>query len=635
MSKIKCCFLAFALFLFSGYGLAADMSFDPIPDTEKSLYRFDLQKWFYSDEMARQRDVNDLARIKKEITALKSEVANDPERLLKAIELKQQMGIIADRLQAYGGLRYEVNTQDTAVNSEGEEAYSDFNANTKFVEAAVQGLDDTTLKGFKARNSGLLRYEFLLQNWRRDRSHTVPEGGEVVLNRLDSRLDPFANEYYNLMINRTPDAFVVTGAGTLNVTTRGDYAELLHVKDRDVRESAFRKRLEAFKAQQDLYAFALYQKAKTANAVSVIRDFPDAVDAALFPYDLNPETLDAVLKEFRDHSSLAIRFQKAERAYQQKLLTLKRAEPWDLDARSADMPEPRFAIRDASRAVTDALKIFGSDYAAELSQLLDPRNGRLDIVVGKNRNSGDSTWGAYGSSWLVYMQGYRGYVADVVTLAHESAHAVHHRLLYKAEVPWYYHDGPRYFTEGFAKVNELLILDHLSKTASNEADRLFYLRELTGKLASVNYMSMYWAAYATSFETEVYRSVKSEKVNKPDDIHEIWAEYGRLWMVDFDKFPDLKYTWANTHHFFDAPGYYKYLFAWVLAISVYERLQADPSYADKFVNVMKAGFTDEPANLLRTHLDFDLADRKSLKRIFLLVEKQVAEFEQQVQGYVK
>src|SRR5262249_13920832 len=154
----------------------------------------------------------------------------------------------------------------------------------------------------------------------------------------------------------------------------------------------------------------------------------------------------------------------------------------------------RFVIGDASRAVVEATKVFGSEYKAELEHLLDPRNGRLDIVAGSNRRAGDLTWGAYGASWVFFMQGYSGYLADVVTLAHESAHAVHFRLLHKAGVPWYYADGARYFTEGFAKVNELLILDYLSKTAKTEAEQLFYLRQLNSKLTSVKFAAMYWAA---------------------------------------------------------------------------------------------------------------------------------------------
>ena len=64
------------------------------------------------------------------------------------------------------------------------------------------------------------------------------------------------------------------------------------------------------------------------------------------------------------------------------------------------------------------------------------------------------------------------------------------------------------------------------KNAKTDADHLFYLRQLVSKLASVKFRAMYWDAYATSVETEVYRRVKSEAVRKPDDIHKIWEEFG-------------------------------------------------------------------------------------------------------------
>jgi oligoendopeptidase F len=229
------------------------------------------------------------------------------------------------------------------------------------------------------------------------------------------------------------------------------------------------------------------------------------------------------------------------------------------------------------------------------------------------------------------MNGYNGYLSDVIMLGHESAHVVHASLLYKANVPWIYSDGARYFTEGFAKVNELLVLDYLLKNSRNESDRLFFLRELNSKLASVKFASMFWAAYATSFEVEAYRRAREGTLNKPEELHEIWAELGRRWVLDFDKYPDLKYTWAGTHHFFDAPRYYSnYLFAWLLAVTLYERFQSDPTSIDKYIALMKSGFPSEPANLLQKHLGIDLSDPKTLDRAFSLVEKQLNEFERLV-----
>ncbi len=614
--------------------LGSDQPFIPIPEMEKPLYKFNFNKWFYADETARQKDLAELKELTAQIRDLKPEVSVKAKKLLAAVELKQRMGIIADRVQAYGGLRLAVNTQDPVAKreaQEGEDARDNFDADTAFIENTVQAFDDNTLKTFMTEEPGLARYEFLLRTWRRKRPHTAPEPVEVALNKLSSRLDPFRSPFYTLMRGRSPDAVLEVGARSLNVTNAEAYAEILRLDDRKLREVGFRKRMATYKAQGDLYAFALYEKARGANAVADIRDFPNALDAALFEYFLTPETVDTVLKGFRDHAGLAIRFQKAERAYQAKLLGLGSAEPWDLDARPLDAPEPRFVIGEASRAVRGAMRVFGTDYEAELDHLIDPQNGRLDIVAGANRKAGDFTWGAYGSSWFFYMHGYNGYLTDVVTFAHELAHPAHFRLLYKAGVPWYYGDGARYFTEGFAKVNELLILDHLSKTAKTKADKLFYLRQFNSKLASVKFAAMYWAAYATSFEVEVYRRLKSGQVQKPEDIHEIWAEFGRLWMQDFDRFPDLKYTWADTHHFFNSPRYYSnYLFAWVFALAVYERVQADPGTAKKFVDLMKAGFSNEPAVLLRTHLGVDLSDPQVLERMFTVVEKGLAEFEGQV-----
>ena len=609
----------------------ADTPFVPIPEDQKPLYHFDLKKWFYASEAARQKDVKELKDLKEQVTALKPGVAQNPAKLLEAIELKQQMGIIANRLRAYGGLQYAVNTKDTAAKDEGEAAEADFDATTRFVLIAVQDLEDITLKDFMARVPNLASYAFLLNKWRRDRPHTAPEAAETLLARLEPHLDPFTNDYYDRMLARTPDAMVTIGQRELNVMKAGAYAELLRLEDRKIRERAFLKRLAGSKNQADIYAFALFHKAQLANSVAEARHFDNAVDAALFEYYLKPKTVKVVLDAFRRHASLAIRFQKAERAYQSSLLQLNQVEPWDLEARPADMPEVRFVISDASASVIEATKVFGSKYHEELTKLHDPRNGRLDIVGDANRTNGDFTWGAYGPSWVFYMQGYGGYLTDVVTLAHESAHVVHNSLLYKAGVTWYYSDGARYFTEGFAKVNELLVLDQLAKAAKTQADRLFYMRELNSKLASVKFASMYWAAYATSFEMEVYRRVKSAELKTPDDIHGVWAEFGRLWMLDFDKFPDFQYTWIGTQHFFGSARYYSnYLFAWVLAVWVYERLQNVPDFGEKLVKLMEAGFTNEPAVLLRTHLGIDLADSSALERIFAMIEKRIAEFERQI-----
>ncbi|MER8400444.1 M3 family metallopeptidase [Mesorhizobium sp. M1348] len=609
--------------------------FMPIPEDKKPLYRFDLNKWFYIDEVARQRDFRTLQQLEGQMAALNPDVGKDPAKLLCAIELKERMAIIASRLRAYGFLRYAVDTADTVAKSEGDAAWSNFNATTQYVSLAVQSLDEGKLKDFTAREPDLARYAFLLEDWRRAGPHTCPEAAENLLARIEPVLDPFEKNFYDLMLARTPEATLLVGPREFSVMNPGDYSELMRLEDRAIRESAFHRRLAGFKTQGDIYSFALLQKIKLSNEVASARGFDDSAEAALFEYYLTPEMLDTVLTAFREKANLTIRFQVAERAYQEQLLQLGKAELWDLEARPTSVPEPRFTIGDASQSIIEATRIFGPKYRAEMEELHNPHNGRMDLVAGENRTNGDFTYGSYGPSWLFYMQGYTGYLLDVVTLAHESAHAIHFRLLYKAGVSWYYGDGARYFTEGFAKVNELLILDKLANTAKTRPERLYYLRELNSKMSSVKFASMYWAAYATSFETEVYRRAKNGAIEGANDIHEVWAEFGQLWMLDAEKFPDLKYGWAGTHHFFDASRYYSnYLFAWILAVSIYQRLQEDPGFATKVVELMEAGFSDKPAAMLRSKLGIDLTDKSALERLFVVVETRLAEFEQEIRANV-
>src|SRR5205085_10187386 len=116
---------------------------------------------------------------------------------------------------------------------------------------------------------------------------------------------------------------------------------------------------------------------------------------------------------------------------------------------------------------------------------------------------------SYGPGWVFFMRGYDGQTNQVVTLAHEAAHAVHYRLLFNSGVPYSYGDGAGYFVEGCAKINELLVLDTLAKQAKNDAERLFYARQSASKLASIRFTSMYWSAFATSLESEVVHQIAS------------------------------------------------------------------------------------------------------------------------------
>jgi len=615
---------------------AEDSDFFAIPESQKALYRFDFKKWFYADDAARQQDIADAEKLIATLQGVKSKVGADPHALLEAIVVSEQLWTLADKVWAYGSLRAATDTTNTLFATEareGDDIAGKVGNETTFIVSAVIAIPQQTRDMFIAQEPGLKKYEYFLAKSRKSAAHRAGNDVEAALVDLEPQLDPFQRPFRNLLIKRSPNATIKVGEIELKVTDANEYSQLLRDSDRTVREKAFEARIATYRAQGDLFSYALFEKTRSANKVAGIRNFADAAEEAYDGLELNDDIVGRVLKAFRDNASLAIRFQTAEKEYQRKILGLQSAAPWDVDASPQFLHPPLHTISDASKAVLTATSIFGDEYRTEMEHLLDPKNGRMDVVPAPNRQDGDFTAGSHGPNWMFFMHGYDGQTNQVVTLAHEAAHAVHYRLLNRSGVPYYYGDGARYFVEGCAKVNELLILDTLAKQANNDVERLYYQRQIASKLASVRFTSMFWSAFATSFEREIVRRIKGGQITSADQIHDVWGEFGRLWSIDFDGHPDLKYTWPDTHHFFTSSRKYaQYLFAWVVALSFYEKAQSDPIAGEHFTALMKRGFSDEVAVLLRDEIGISFDDPAVIERMFKVVEVRVSNFEKAASG---
>ncbi len=160
-TQIICCLILAQMVLRTCvYGQAEP--FVAIPPNAKTLYRFNFEKLFYQDEQARQKDLTEYRHLNDQLNAIRSTATSSADKLLEALQLHQKLGIVAERLWVYGGLRYSVNTNDTAVQEEGQKIQDDFDATTALLKIQVQALSDNHIQTFTAGNPGLGPYRFLL-----------------------------------------------------------------------------------------------------------------------------------------------------------------------------------------------------------------------------------------------------------------------------------------------------------------------------------------------------------------------------------------------------------------------------------------------------------------------------------------
>lgn len=353
-----------------------------------------------------------------------------------------------------------------------------------------------------------------------------------------------------------------------------------------------RKSPDSFAAQQDAYGALLISIAAARNGVARLRGFRGAPEASYFDKSLSPASVEATLVAVRDSTAYG-RYRSV----------------------AALAPKPGFSP--APRSVAEAIPIIlaaeapmGKEYAGAFAALLDPENHRLEICMAAQCDATGFSLGFSGIDSAVYYGGYDGTVNAVRAVAHESGHAAHRHFMSKNQLIAAYNQGPSFLFESFAIFNELLLLDHLYRTAPDNAQRAYYLNYFLKDAT----FQVFGSAEETALESAIYRGVDDGTIRGAAGLNalttKIFAEYDSAAADD----PQTPFYWARDRLFFTDPLYdVNYLFAGLLALRYFRDFQRDPgSFARAYLALLKNGFNGTPAALERRFLAIDLRDEPNL-----------------------
>ena len=144
---------------------------------------------------------------------------------------------------------------------------------------------------------------------------------------------------------------------------------------------------------------------------------------------LDPVQTRALLTLMAQHGEIVKRFEKIraddfQRGYGTPM------QAWDLAAPHAGLVLPVTPLADAGRIFHDAFAGLGAEYQEALDALLNPANGRADILPGgaPNRYTAGFSIGFTGSASMLFFGRYDGTFKDLSVIAHEGGHATHRGL---------------------------------------------------------------------------------------------------------------------------------------------------------------------------------------------------------------
>ncbi len=566
----SCCLTALLLAGASCISIPAqsrlEATFSAIPASDAGRYHIDFARYFFVSPEAERTDRATLYQSIKQLETLKGRVTSVAEILERALQLNDRIQISLHRHYAYLYLRNAVNTTDERSLADASALDAYVSARTAFLRQELMQVNGRQLTALLVRRPGLKAYRVAIESARRYRPHLLSLKEEELLKATAPNND-WAPELYDKLREQSP--------------------------------------VTAF--QRDLFAFTLVRLARARSRLAEVHHFPDAASEVYFNSFWTTAEVDDLMEQIAQNADLFKRYQRLRREL------LKQS------AGTAEQP-PRYTIDQASEIIRRALAPLGPDYQHELTALLDPANGRMDIVPGEHRKRGGFSQGFVGTDSVFYSAGFAGSYNDLRVLTHESTHAVHRQLMNQNQVLPPYAEGPHYLFEAFAIFNEFLLPDYLYNHETDPLRRRFYLeRFLEGKGTA-----MFLVAPEVVLEHAVYEGVKSGKIQTADDLDALSQKvFARFWGTE--RGDEFKSRWMTTTLMYDDPFYdANYVYGSLLALKFYSLYSQDPEhFAPRYIALMKNGFNAPPQVLLKRFLDVDLRDPRLFTDAMRIIEDKV------------
>ncbi len=587
---------------------AAGAAFAAIPAETKALYTIDLARYYFSGPEAERADRVKLNGLYDALERFKGKLLQSPEILEEALGLYERATIAYTRHENYLFLRAALNTGDQASRNANKSLGAAYESRTAFVRQDLGQIDSVAWNRFVKRRPQLNRYAFAVKSARRALDHQRPLAQEALLLKQLPATTGWQYDLYETLIGRTDFGTVETAGGPLDVL-RGRRV-IANDPDAAVRRTGFEKLYGGFAANRDLYAFILRNLVRARNQLARLHGFEDDAESSYFNSYWNKTEVTGVLAALAGNAGIYKAYQRERARRAGKLYQIENVNVWDVSGGLVKAQAPKFTITKASKAIVDATAPLGQSFSHEMSALLDPHNGRLDIVPGAYRKSGGFSLGFIGVQSVFFTDGYRGEYDDMRVLAHEATHAVHRQLMTDNGVSSLYASGPSYLFESFAAFSELLLADHLYETATDPVDKQYFLGQFLQGKATV----MFIAGPEAMLEQAVYEAEAAGKPIDADTLDAMTIEIYSRYSIWPEKNKELQGRWMMIPLMYEDPFYdLNYVYAGLLALVYYDSYRRDPkSFAKKYQALMENGFDAEPDKLLHRTLGLDIRNTKAL-----------------------
>ena len=546
----------------------------------------------FPDDSAWEASFTEVKNILPRLEACRGTLGQGAAQLLSLLQLRDKAGELFERIYVYARMRRDednANSTYQALFDRAEGLSVQLGAAVAFMVPEILALPPETVSSHLTSEPGLALYKHHIEEIERRRPHTLTTVEEELLAQAGEIMQAPDNIFTMLDNADLKFPMIEDEEGNPVELTKGRYIRFLENPDRCVRREAFTTFYDTYSQRRNTLATTLSANVKADVFQARVRHHDSALAAALFQDFVPVRVYGSLIEAVRGGLPLLHRYY----ALKKKLMALDELHLYDVYAAPVEDPGREFPLRDAEAEVAQSLEPLGEDYGRVLKSGFAGR--WIDVRENVGKTGGAYSWGPYGVHPYVLLN-YQGRLKDVFTLAHEMGHALHTYYSFGRQ-PYVYSHYTIFVAEVASTLNETLLFEHLLRTATDKAMRLYLLNHYLDEFRGTVFRQSMFA----EFERAAHARVEAGEALTADDLCRIYFELNQAYfgpgtVID----PQIELEWARIPHFYSAFYVYKYATGFSAATALAKQIleEGDPAIR-RYLNFLSGGGSDYPNDQLK------------------------------------
>jgi oligoendopeptidase F len=600
---------------------------------EKRLFRsevpeeltWDLNDLFVSDQ-SWESALEEISTHVKKFSDYKGTLHSGPDALLACLEAQEKLFEKIVKVRTYASLKQSADGTDPLNQANSAKAASvgtEAQAALSFISSEILELEEGTVEKFLDEEPKLEPFRKNLLELLETKKHKLsPETEEVLASLGEVHAAPYKIYEMAKLADMSFSPIEDEQGNELPVSFALFESRYEFSPDTDVRRKAYDSFVDTLKQYKNTIAATYATEVKKQVTLARLRNYESVTHMLLEPQQVTLEMynnqIDIIYKELAPHMRRFAQLKKKVLGLDKMMFCYLKA-PFDPEF------DPKITYEEASKVISESLKVMGTEYVEMVGKGFKERWVDLADNVGKSTGAFcSSPYGSHPYILITWADNMRG----CFTLAHEFGHAGHFYLANKHQRIMNVRPS-MYFIEAPSTMNEMLLAQHLlNEHKDNQQMRRWVILQLLGTY----YHNFVTHLLEAEYQRRVYTHAEAGKALTAKTLTEIKAEVlTGFWgdTVEIDEGASL--TWMRQPHYYMGLYPYTYSAGLTASTAVAQLIQEEGQPAvDRWLEVLRAGGTMKPLELLK-HAGLDMSTPEPVRKAVAYVGSLIDELENSYQ----